>query len=315
MEKDVEKLTSYFPAIQAVLADAEERQLKEAIVKHWLHKLKDISYDMDDVLDEWSTTILKSQIDNIPMSKRKVCSFICSLSCFHASEVRLRHGIAYKIKELNERLDDIANDKDHYNFILEKGAKQIDHHITVSGIDVSEVKGRERDGDPIINMLLSESGEGPNLHSISMVGMGGIGKTTIAQLAYDNGEVKAHFEEKIWVCVSDPFDEIRVAKAILESLSSCHPDLVELESLLQQIRQFIRGKKFLLVLDNVWEEDSRKWKQLNDTLKCGSPGSKFLMTTSKDNVANMMGCTDRMKGTAHIWALVIVQSGCVLWKE
>ena len=62
VEKQVEKLTSNLQAIQTVLEDAEKRQVREASVKRWLDKLKDMSYEMEDLLDEWSTAILKSQI-------------------------------------------------------------------------------------------------------------------------------------------------------------------------------------------------------------------------------------------------------------
>jgi hypothetical protein len=127
---------------------------------------------------------------------------------------------------------------------------------------------------------------------ISLVGLGGIGKTTLNQLAFNDARVTAHFEKKICVCVSDPFDEVRIAKAILEALQGDAPNLVELESLLQSVSESIKGKKFLLVLDDVWTENHRQWEQLKPSLTGGAPGSRILVTTRKHSVATMMGSTD-----------------------
>ncbi|XP_050203291.1 putative disease resistance protein RGA3 [Mercurialis annua] len=122
--------------------------------------------------------------------------------------------------------------------------------------------------------------------------MGGIGKTTLAKLVYNDDDVKNHFDTRIWVCVSNLFDEIRVAKAILESLTHANPNLVELQSILEQIQQSISGKKFLLVLDDVWTEDRSKWEQLKCSLLSGSTGSRILTTTRKENVAKIVGCIE-----------------------
>ncbi|KAL9450559.1 hypothetical protein AB3S75_012312 [Citrus x aurantiifolia] len=102
--KEVTKLTSNLRAIQAVLYDAEKRQVKqETAVRLWLDQLRDACYDMEDVLDDWSTARLKLQIN-----KKKVCSFFSAASCFVCKPLVLRRDIALKIKEINETLDDIA---------------------------------------------------------------------------------------------------------------------------------------------------------------------------------------------------------------
>jgi hypothetical protein len=132
------------------------------------------------------------------------------------------------------------------------------------------------------------------VYAISLVGLGGIGKTTLAQLAFNDAEVTAHFEKKIWVCVSDPFDEVRIAKAILEQLEGRAPDLVELQSLLQRVSESIKGKRFLLVLDDVWTENHRQWEQLKPSLTGSAPGSRILVTTRKHSVATMMGTGHRI---------------------
>ena len=104
---------------------------------------------------------------------------------------------------------------------------------------------------------------------ISLVGMGGIGKSTLAQLAYNHHEIKAHFQQRIWVCVSDPFDQCKVAKAIIESIKGQSPNITEFQSLLAHICDLFKGKKLFLVLDDVWTKEFTKWEPLKNALKCG----------------------------------------------
>ncbi|GAV92673.1 NB-ARC domain-containing protein [Cephalotus follicularis] len=285
VDKQVEKLTSNLQAIQGVLEDAERKQVKEVSVAQWLCKLKDVSYEIDDVLDEWNTSILKLQIVGAK-PKWKVCFLWCA-------RVPMRHKIAVDIEKVSESLDDINNEKSNFNFNVSTSVEHVvERNISVSVIDKSEVCGRGEEVEKIVGMLLGESSEGPPLHIISIIGMGGVGKTTVAQLVYNDQRVEAHFEKKIWVCVSDPFDEIRIAKAILEGLERSVPNLNELESLLQAIRDSVGGKKFLMVLDDVWTEKPTSFEQLKNSLKCGLPGSRILVTTRKQKVARIIGTTD-----------------------
>ncbi|GKV30504.1 hypothetical protein SLEP1_g39311 [Rubroshorea leprosula] len=322
---EVNKLSSNFQAIKAVLEDAERQQLEKgkANVRDWLGKLKDVSYDIDNALDEWSTVILKSKLKLKP----KVCSFVPSPSyCFSRGKLLLK--TAHKIQALNERLDGIANERERYGFKVINSEKP-KRDETTSFINVAEVMGRVEDKERIVNMLLNEGRIeeiGSKLQMISLVGIGGIGKTTLARLAFNNEEVKSHFEAKIWVCVSDTFNEMKIAKDILKFvIGNADKDVIEklhklnsdvekmdklrnaivemeklrdtidrldkLEDVLRYLKTSIEGKKFLLVLDDVWTEEYGKWDQLKDLLLSnGSQGSKILVTTRKEKVAVSMGC-------------------------
>lgn len=290
VKKDIEKLTSGLKSIRAVLVDAEKRQLKDESVKFWLEKLKDIAYDMDDVLSEWLTAIRKAKTEGVEdssLSKKKVWSFI-SLPRLGFRRVVLRRDIALKIKDINERLDVIATEKDRYNFNMLVESGDLERPKTSSYIDVSEVRGRDVDKNTLVSKLLSEISQSRGFHVVSVVGMGGIGKTTLAQMVYNCASVEQDFERKMWVCVSEPFDEVRVAKAIVEDLEGNASYLFELETVLRRLRNTISGKKFLLVLDDVWTEEYRKWEQLFNSLRIGADGSKILVTTRNERVAKML---------------------------
>ena len=124
LHKEVQKLGSTLGDIQAVLEDAEKRQV-EATVKRWLDKLKEAAYDIDNVLDELETALIKSKIQEeeekaeTTTATAKVWSCISCLSGLFVKlkELVHRRGIAHKIKKLNEKLDEIAKEKDTYTFL------------------------------------------------------------------------------------------------------------------------------------------------------------------------------------------------------
>ncbi|KAJ6386628.1 hypothetical protein OIU78_016537 [Salix suchowensis] len=155
--------------------------------------------------------------------------------------------------------------------------------------------GRDDEKKIIVSKLLTESSrEARDVDVISLVGLGGIGKTTLAQLAFNDVEVTDYFEKKIWVCVSEPFDEVRIAKDILEQLKGSKPNLAGLQSLLQSVSRSIKGVRVLLVLDDVWTEDHRQWEQLKPCLAGCARGSRILVTTRNGDVAKMMGTDNRI---------------------
>ncbi|KAJ9692797.1 hypothetical protein PVL29_011744 [Vitis rotundifolia] len=293
VESEVDNLKNTLQSIRAVLGDAEKRQFTEELVKVWLERLKDISYQMDDVVDGWNTALLKLQIaaENPCIPKPKISSCFPS-PCVCFKQVLLRSDIGIKIKDIRNQLDAIAKDKNQFDFVSSSTIQQPHRRMTSSVIDVSQFCGRDADIDVIVDKLLGGScQERSSLYIISIVGMGGICKTTLAQLAYNDDRLKAYFDERMWVCVSDPFDPMRISRDILEALKKDSYGFHNLEAVQQEIRTLIANKKFLLVLDDVWTEYYELWEQVERSLKGGAPGSRILVTTRNENVSTMMGTT------------------------
>lgn len=276
---DVQMLCSRFEAIQKVLDDAEKGQVEKK--DDWLRELKDASYAIDDALDEYSTAIQKLLLANETDHKAsKVRSFTCHL------RIALRFDIGFKLKNLSKRVDAIAG-KSGFEFKSMSGSGE--RGIKTSSLPVIDplFLGRDDEKKSILELLTRESSEEPRptLPLIWILGDGGIGKTALARQVFDDSSVKSNFDKRIWVSASYPRDEIRVAKAILESLKSSVSSEVEMETVLQYINEFVQGKKVLLVLDDVcWNACSIYWEKLMYSLKSSSEGSRILATTSGEKI-------------------------------
>ncbi|KAM5575116.1 putative disease resistance protein RGA3 [Rosa sericea] len=301
-KKDVDKFSSTLKLIQNVLHDAEKKQVSDPAVRDWLDQLKDVSYKMDDVLDAWNTEIGKREAKKQERQGSDVeVRFSFRSNCFCLARLNVvtrRYKIGSAIKDLNEELTQISVDKNKFSFQSTMPPVNVEQPnprpITSSFVDVSTIFGREGEKERLVSELLRK--ERPGL-VIPIVGMGGLGKTTLTQLVFEDARVQAHFDIKAWVCVSDPFDVIKIAKEILELVSRKSQNSSNvLQKLLEDIKIHIKDKKILLVLDDVWTEDQTKWESLSlpVLMQTCSEGSRILVTTRKQEVAQMMRATSDM---------------------
>ncbi|KAK5833058.1 hypothetical protein PVK06_016869 [Gossypium arboreum] len=123
---------------------------------------------------------------------------------------------------------------------------------------------------------------------IPIVGMGGLGKTTVAQLIYNDPRVDKWFDRKAWVCVSEEFDAFKVTKTILEEIKCSCDGNQNLNQLQLKLKEQLSGKKYLIILDDVWNKNYFHWKDLASPFTSGAKNSKIILTTRDENVAAIM---------------------------
>ncbi|XP_027166069.1 putative disease resistance protein RGA4 [Coffea eugenioides] len=117
------------------------------------------------------------------------------------------------------------------------------------------VFGRANDASRMVETLLSSSEKVVSV--VPITGMGGLGKTTLAQLVYNDPKIRGHFDKKMWICVSENFEVTRLFKLILESLTKQKVKTQSRDVIAQDIRKELEEKKYLLVLDDIWDERSQ----------------------------------------------------------
>ena len=121
-----------------------------------------------------------------------------------------------------------------------------------------------------------------------IIGQGGLGKTTLAQLIFNHEKVANYFELRIWVCVLEDFSLKRMTKAITEATSGCHCEDLDIEPLQRELQALLQRKRYLLVLDDVWDDEQENWRRLKSVLVYGTKGSSILVTTRLLKVTTIM---------------------------
>ncbi|CAO2140681.1 unnamed protein product [Urochloa humidicola] len=263
----------------------------------WLKQLKDIAYDVDDIVDEFHLEAEKHYTDGNG-GKNIVSKYLCR----KPKSFLLQFKAAHKIKVIKKRFAAIVMQRTNFGAII--NSLPVGHHVhginkttgempSLPVVDVASVLGRDQEKHQLICKLV-ETKDQQKIKTVSVLGLGGSGKTTLVNLVFNDANIIEHFEARLWVHVSQEFDVEKLIKKLFEAIADKDPGQHAVPYMTKRIKAELCGKRFLLVLDDVWTESLIQWENLMVYLKYGALGSRILLTARSRRVAETVGSRDQL---------------------
>ncbi|KAJ0860259.1 putative P-loop containing nucleoside triphosphate hydrolase, leucine-rich repeat domain superfamily [Helianthus annuus] len=299
LDAEIKKLQKSLVSIQLYLTHASQMEITDPSVKQRLNDLQHLAYDIEDLLDGWATDAMDPEFKQEPEGiTGKVRNLITPTCCTTFS--RTTTMIA-ELDDISTKLQDLIKEKDNLGLdnlglkAEEEARPRIinnNRRLQTSVVNPSSIVGRQAEKDALVQQLLLPADEpcDQNYSIVPIVGMGGLGKTTLAGLLYNDVQVKDHFELKAWICVSDEFDvSVRSKEIFIAFGGEVKKEHENFNKLQEALRDHLTRKRFLLVLDDVWSDSREDWETLVRPFYTCSPGSKIIVTTRKDILLKKLG--------------------------
>ncbi|CAO2153100.1 unnamed protein product [Urochloa humidicola] len=244
----------------------------------WARQAREVSYDMEDIVD---TFLVRVQGPNRP-SKRSAKRFIKKMRDT-VTKVKIRHDIGQKINDIKERVKQIADRNNRYKIDAITPAKpvEVDPRISSLYTKASDLVGISDSRKELITKLrMGDDTSVQRQRIVSVVGFGGLGKTTLAKAVYD--ELKGKFNCTAFVRVGRNPNLKKVLKDILIGLNVHLDSEMDEVQLIDKLREFLENKRYFIFIDDVWDKNS--WERIRLAFVDNNE-SRVIITTRKLEVA------------------------------
>ncbi|XBI24719.1 hypothetical protein VPH35_049787 [Triticum aestivum] len=312
VEEELAKLLQRVELIQCCIYDAEKRRAKELAVNNWLGQLRDVIYDVDEILDvaKCKGSKLLPNHPSSSSSKSAACKGHSVFPCF--CNIGSRRDVAVRIRTLNKKIENISKDKIFLTFnssAQPNGSGPTSKLIRSSNLVEPNLVGKEiiHSSRKLVDLVLANKEK--KSYKLAVVGTGGVGKTTLAQKVYNDQKIKGSFKMHAWICVSQDYSEVTLLKEVLRNIGVHHEQGETIAELQRKLAETIEGKSFFLVLDDVWH--SNVWMDLLRPALHKTTSGVMLVTTRDDQITRRIGVEH-----THRVDLMSVEVGWeLLWKS
>ncbi|PON78379.1 NB-ARC domain, LRR domain containing protein [Parasponia andersonii] len=282
VQKEVSSLKDELEIIQPFVKDAEaklsKREVSEAVMV-WLKQLRDEADRIEDIIDEYLYHLAKRHHERgFIDSLRKAGDCFRSLKGRHdiASEIQyikkslseiLERGLSYGLRPLEQELSSST--------VTKVDASGVDPQLGSLFIEEEELVGIDSTFKEVIRSLV----EGPSTRLvISLIGLGGIGKTTLAKKAFKDDAVRQHFEFFAWITVSQSYNMEKVLKSMKNQICQENEDTSgTIEELIEFLRHYLKKKRYVVVFDDVWTIDF--WQVIKHAMPSNNTRARIIITT------------------------------------
>lgn len=290
---EIKFLTLELKAMDAFLEKMAEEEDPNPQDKHWMNEVRELSYDVEDNLDEFMARVVAGKSAKPDGFMDKIKGSL--------KRVKARHEIAKAIEDLKKQAIEVSQRNARYRS-GETGASDTNsvHKVDLRALaifeDASKLIGVDEPKREIIQLLGDSEASKHQPNVVAIVGSGGLGKTTVANRVYQ--ELKDQFNYHAFLSVSRNPDIASVMSNIYGQLNEHYSPCEEiLQTIITKIRDFLENKRYLIVVDDIWKEDH--WKVIKLAFPETSSGSKIITTSRNKDVAE--SCCSTSHG--HIYNL------------
>nr|XP_027083307.1 putative disease resistance RPP13-like protein 3 isoform X2 [Coffea arabica] len=290
LRPDVQFIKDELGSMKAFLRQAEAKEDDDSQLQEWVKQVREVAYDTEDVLDDFAFRFARGDADGFFGRVGKIYK--------STKNLKARHRISLEIKDIKARVKEISARHQRYQLLYgtqERGPSS--SHVASADCDIrdqallieeAKLVGIDQPKKELISKILDDHS---HLKLVSVVGMGGLGKTTLAKKVYDDAAVKKQFQSHAWITVSQNFQFKVIIRNLIQQLydeirQPAPPQVDSMDGIRlgEFVKDFLKERRYILVLDDVWSLDA--WEAIKYVLPDCNIASRVVLTTRITDVAS-----------------------------